>query len=263
MKTESIFIALCSALIFFAGCEKDSSKDPKGTLEIRCFNPLTSNTKSDVKMLKSVFLNPPLVGDTTETIMTGIKLGFGDVWVSQDEVKAGEPDNLEWVRLTQTTNTEIKLFEDYAFPAVEIPAGTYKSIKISLRTVSYRIVQLTSNPSITYEILETNKGGYESCDPNDESWAKTNYFSADGNHNLDNDGVFKLAASGEKVGGFTIESGKKAILTWRFGAGAAETCTNYLIDKNGNREWDCGTDDIDIECPPSIQYMWDFVVDYE
>jgi hypothetical protein len=75
--------------------------------------------------------------------------------------------------------------------------------------------------------------------------------------------VFVLAASGEKVGGFTVQSGKKAMITWRLGAGVTETCTNYLIDKNGNREWDCGVDDIKIECPPSVQYMWDFLVDYE
>lgn len=107
---------------------KKETPSETGFLEIRCFNPLVSTPKSDIKMLKSDFLNPQLVGDTTETIMISMKFGIGDVWVSQDEVKAGEPDNLKWVKLTTTTNTELKLFEDYSFPAVEIPAGTYKSI---------------------------------------------------------------------------------------------------------------------------------------
>lgn len=264
MKPKTMFIALFGALIFLAGCDNDSTEGQKGSLEIRCINPLTSTTKSDMQDLisKSAFVNPPLVGDTTETLMISIKFGFGDVWVSKDEVKAGQPDNLTWVKLTKTTNEEIKLFEEYTFPAVEIPAGTYKSIKISLKNRLYRVVQLTSDPSVVYELLETMGSSYDPCDPTDESWAGTDYFSTDGNHSL-RDGVFQLTAPGEKVGGFTVEPGKKSILTWRLGAGATETCTNYLIDKNGNREWDCGIDDVKIVCPPSIEYMWDFVVDYE
>jgi hypothetical protein len=35
------------------------------------------------------------------------------------------------------------------------------------------------------------------------------------------------------------------------------------MDENGNLEWDCGVDYIDIECPPEVEYMWDFVVEYE
>jgi len=241
---------------------KKETPSETGFLEIRCFNPLVSTPKSDIKMLKSDFLNPQLVGDTTETIMISMKFGIGDVWVSQDEVKAGEPDNLKWVKLTTTTNTELKLFEDYSFPAVEIPAGTYKSIKITFRNILYRIVELSSDSSVKYELLETMGSTFDPCDSNDESWTQANYFSTDGNHRLENE-VFVLAASGEKVGGFTVQSGKKAMITWRLGAGVTETCTNYLIDKNGNREWDCGVDDIKIECPPSVQYMWDFLVDYE
>jgi len=45
----------------------------------------------------------------------------------------------------------------------------------------------------------------------------------------------------------------------RLGAGATEVCTNNLLDLNKNRKWDCGTDDIQINCPPSVKYMWDFV----
>ncbi len=264
MKTKTIIIALFSALLLFTGCEKDSSETQQGSLEIRCINPITSNIKDNSQILKvkSRLSNSQLVGDTTETIMISMKIGIGDVWVSQDEVKVGEPDNLTWVKLTKKTNTELKLFEDYTFPATEIPVGTYKSIKITLKNNYYRVLQLSSDPTVIYEILETMGSSSDPCDPNDESWARVNYFSTDGNHYLI-DGEFKMAAPGEKVGGFTIQSDKKAILTWRLGAGATETCTNYIIDTNGNREWDCGIDDIDIECPPSVQQMWDFVVEYE
>ncbi len=260
MKTKSIFFALLSALFFFISCEKE----PKGTLEIQCYNPLATNAKSKTQMLntKSKMSNPPLVGDTTETITVSLKLGIGDVWVSKEEVKEGEPDNLKWIKLTKSTNTELKLFEDYVFPAVELPAGTYRSIKITLRNVCYRKCILKSDPTVVYELLETMGSQSDPCNPDDESWARTNYFSTDGNHYLDG-GVFKLAAAGEKIGSFTVESDKKAKLIWRFGAGATDTCTNYLIDVNGNREWDCGIDRIKIECPPSVQYMWDFIVEYE
>lgn len=264
MKKREIVLMLACSLFIFAGCTKDSSDDQNGSVKFRCINPMASGLKSapEMKSSESVWANPSLIGETTETLMVSLKLCIGDVWVSMDEVKAGKPDNLQWHKLTTVTNTQHKLFEDYEFPAVDIPAGTYKSIKITFKNVFYRVAQLATDPNVRYELLETMGGSGDPCNENDDSWAKTNYFSTDGNHYLDG-GVFKLASAGEKVSGFTIEPGKKAILSWRLGAGATETCTNYLIDVNGNREWDCGIDEVEIVCPPSIQYMWDFVVDYE
>lgn len=45
--------------------------------------------------------------------------------------------------------------------------------------------------------------------------------------------------------------------------GADTPCTTYLIDKNFNRKWDCGTDRMDFDCPSDLETMWDFVVEYE
>lgn len=213
--------------------------------------------------MKSEATNPALIGDTTETYMTSIKFYIGDVWISQDEVKAGDPDELEWIRLTSYTNTENKLFEDYSFSAVEIPAGTYQSIKITFRNVFYRYTQLISDPTITYELLETMGSWTDPCNENDTTWARTNYFGSDGNHIMNDGDVFELVSEGEKLGGFSIEPSKTAVVSWRLGAGATEPCVNYLIDENGNRQWDCGIDYIEDECPPEMEYMWDFVVEYK
>ncbi len=265
MKTMKLIGVIIFAAICLIACNKeddDNIQSTKGSLEFKCINPMALNKKS-VSNLKSVLSNPPLVGETTETIMTSMKIIIGDVWVSQGEVKVGEPDDLEWIRLTNATNTELKLFEDYDFPAIEIPAGDYKSIKITLRNIWYRQLKLSSDPTVVYELLGTMGSSTDPCNPDDDSWAKTNYFGSGGNHNLDTNGNFVLASAGEKVNGFKIESGKKAKISWRLGAGTTETCTNYLIDKNGNLEWDCGIDEIQIECPPAVEYMWDFVVEYE
>ncbi len=187
----------------------------------------------------------------------------GDVWVSTGEVKAGQANDMEWIRLTNVTNTDQKLFEDYSFSKIELPAGTYKSIKLTFRNVFYRYAQLVSNPEISYELLETMGSWTSPCDENDTTWARTNYFGFDGNHILNDNGTFELVSEGEKLGGFTIEAGKTAIVSWRLGAGATQPCITYLIDENNNLEWDCGVDRMEFECPPEVEYMWDFVVEYK
>jgi hypothetical protein len=253
-------------LVFASSCNKDDEDDnvpsTNGLIEFKCINPVASNLKS-VSNTKSVLSNPALTGDTTETYFTSMNFTIGDVWVSQGEVKAGETDNFEWIRLTNTTNTDSKLFEDYIFPTKEIPVGNYKSIKITFRNIFYRHVHLISDPSIKYELLETMGSWTTPCDPADTSWATINYFGPDGNHKLNSSNVFELVSQGEKIGGFNIEADKKANISWRLYAGVTTPCTNYLIDENSNLQWDCGVDRIEEECPPELEYMWDFVVEYE
>ena len=264
MKTKALIYVFFTALILSIGCSKDDENDNEttGYLQFKTLNPISSSMKS-VGILKSTESNPALVGDTTETILTSLNFCIGDVWVSQGEVKAGNPDNLEWIRLTDVTNHELKLFENYLFAAKELPAGTYKSIKITLKNIWYRHVELVSDPAVKYELLETMGSSFDPCDENDTSWVKPNYFSDDGNHNLNDSGVFEVVSAGEKIGGFTIESGKTAIVSWRLFGGVTEPIINYLFDLNGNLEWDCGIDDIEEVDPPELEYMWDFLVEYE
>lgn len=67
--------------------------------------------------------------------------------------------------------------------------------------------------------------------------------------------------AGEKVGGFTLKKGGTVNLVWRMGAGVTDVCTTIIVDNNGNRRWDCGVDEMNFECPPSVKYMWDFIVE--
>ncbi|MGF7140541.1 hypothetical protein [Roseimarinus sediminis] len=248
---------LTAGVLALSACSKD--QDATSSMLFKTENPM-AQAKSFSTVL---FENPSLRGDTTVTLMTSFKLGIGDVWVSQDEVKAGAADDLDWIKLTTSTNNEIKLFEDYSFPAVSLPVGQYRSIKMSLRNICYRHVVLADDPDVKYELLETMGSSTDPCDENDQSWANTNYFSTAGNHILNDENRFELVAPGEKLSGFTIEEEKTAIVTWRLGAGETSPCTNYLYDVNKNGQWDCGIDQMDIECPPTAQYMWDFVVTYD
>jgi hypothetical protein len=269
MKPKLIVNILVCTFFLFAGCNDDSVTEPvnedetqTGTLQFKTLNPMAGLLKSELDQ-NSVTSNPPLTGPTTITETTSLLLGIGDVWVSQEEVKVGEPDDLEWIKLTGTTNTELKLFEDYSFAAVDVPEGTYKSIKIIFRNVFYRYAKLVSDPSVTYELLET-MGSYSApCDENDLAWARTNYFGPDGNHGLDGNNLFEMVSEVEKIGGFTLEAGQTAVLSWRLWAGATEPCTTFLIDENDNLQWDCGVDRMDFDCPPDVEYMWDFVIEYE
>ncbi|MDD3281235.1 MAG: hypothetical protein PHC83_06665 [Bacteroidales bacterium] len=261
MKNLIVICTFLIGLIIAFSCNKENNpSEENGIIEFKCINPFSTNSKSNSKL---IFSNPLLTGDTTKTIMTSLKFAIGDVWVSRGEVKVGEPDTLEWIKLTSVTNTSHKLFEDYSFPSKEIPAGDYKSIKTTFRNIWYRQVKLFSDTTVAYELLETMGSSSNPCDSNDTSWAKTNYFGPGGNHILADNGKFQLASEGEKVNGFKIESGKKTKISWRLGAGVTEPCINYLLDLNGNRIWDCGIDDLYDECPPNMQYMWDFVVEYD
>lgn len=261
MKYFSRFIAISLlATVLFSSCKKDDDKDTSnqtGTVEFKTINPVA-------ELVGGLKNNPALTGDTTVTHLSSLKIGIGDVWVSKGEVKAGQPDNLEWIRLTSVTNTDLKLFEDYQFSPVELPVGTYKSVKITFRNIFYRKAVLASDKSVQYELLETMGSSTDACDENDTTWARVNYFSTDGNHSINaSTGLFELASEGEKVGGFTIEANKKASLIWRLGAGVEGYCTEYLIDVNGNGVWDCGIDQRIDECPAEMEYMWDFYVEYD
>ena len=81
-----------------------------------------------------------------------------------------------------------------------------------------------------------------------------------GNHQLNSNGNFELAAPGEKIGGFSVKAYKKISLSWRLFAGVTDPCVNYLIDQNNNLEWDCGIDRVEEECPTELEFMGDFVV---
>lgn len=245
------------AILVFAGCQKD--QQGAGSLDIKCFNPMATSTKSTPTQLKSTLANPALEGEITETVMTSLKLGIVEMWASQDEVKAGEPDNLKWVKLMVNPDAGLKLFEEITIPESELPAGEYKSLKIVFRNNFFRYCRAASDPAKIYEILETMGSYSDPCDPNDLSLARPSFFSTGGSFSLDDD-KFKLSSEGEKVAGFTIEEGKKSTLTWRLGAGTEAVCINYLVDRNANLQWDCGTDKVEIECPPEVKYMWDFVV---
>lgn len=264
MRSISIVpIMLCSLMILTSCDIGNNDNDIKnGVIQFQTLNSISSVNKS-TGLVTVLGANPALTGSTTETLTTSFILTIGDVWVSQQEVKAGNSDHLDWVRLTAVTNKEPKLFEDYTFSAMEIPEGTYKSIKITFRNVFYRYAQLVSDPMVKYELLETMGSWTDACDVNDTTWAKTNYFGTDGNHLVNDLGVFELVAPGEKIDGFSIEAGKTALVGWRLGAGVTTPCTTYLIDENENLTWDCGIDRMDFVCPPDAIYMWDFVIEYQ
>lgn len=258
MKTNSILSILLCTLILVAGCKKDTDGDKKtGLLKFKMISPTSTEIKEIgyTKSTSSTTSNPPLVGDVTVTILKNINACVGDIWVSEGIVTEGRADNLRWIRLTDVTNTKLLFFEDYSFAPKNVPVGTYRSIKISLRNIFYWVTELKSNPTIKYELLQTMGSSLAPCNVDDQSWV-IDYFSEDGNHYLIN-GVFKLVAPDEKIAGFTIEAGKTATVSWRW---LMRGCTFNLLDLNKNRVFDCGVDDIDMVCPG---YMSDFIVGYE
>lgn len=264
MRIIKLFcVAICVCLFFFLSCKNDDNNSgDKGILRFKTSNPLFPDGSNGFARLMSVVNNPALTGDTTATLSTEFMICFVDIWVSTGVVKAGVKDTLEWIKLTSVSNYDHKFFHAYTFPDVELPAGEYKSIKVQLKNIFWRYCQLVDDPTVAYELLETMGSWTDTCDVTDTT-TRYNFFGPAGNYFRDINDEYVLASDGEKVAGFVIEPNKTAIITWRLGAGATEPCTTYLIDENGNREWDCGIDRMHFVCPPGVEYMWDFVVDYE
>ena len=96
MKQKLLFCSLLFVVIILAGCSEDSVVEPEestGSLEFNTLNPWSSGQQSSL-LLPSMIANPPLIGDTTITETTSLKLCIGDVWVSQEEAEEGQTDNL-------------------------------------------------------------------------------------------------------------------------------------------------------------------------
>jgi hypothetical protein len=256
MKTSLILIF--AGLIIFNSC--DSSIE-KGSVQISIKNPVLENYSAFVKKSGFKISNPPLAGDTTITLIESLKICIGDIWISKDEISPGTIDNLNWVKLTTHTNFDLKLFEEYQFDPVMIESGTYKSIKISSKNLFYRHCVVQNNPSVVYDIPETQSNDLSPCIISDSTWAQPIYISLTGNYTLLS-GTFQLISAAQKINGFKVNPGEVTGFYWSFGDESTIPCTMKIFDKNSNRIWECGTDKKSIECSENIFEIFKFEFTY-
>lgn len=256
MKTTlNLLVCFFLSGLLLTSCGKDDNKT--GKLVFKAVKEMpgiksVSSTKFDKEKIKKG-------GIVMHTV--NLKLTVTEIWVSQEEVVVGMPDNLTWYPIG--TNNELKYFDEYEFTVNDLPAGNYKSIKMVFKNIWYRVAVLQSDTGVVMELRE-NMG---TSDCTYDGTIPANYFSTGGNHRINENGKFYLTSSGEKVGGFEIQEKKIAKVFWKLGGTSnipITACTFEWIDNNNNGQWDCGIDQTDnFDCPPGVDVMWGFIVQYE
>jgi hypothetical protein len=256
MKTKTTLLLLLPILFILAGCSKED-KEKTGKLVFKTIKEMPGEKALAV----APFLkNNVSVSDVYLMRTINMRGTITEIHVSQGEVKAGNANNLTWYKIGE--NDELKYFDEYTFELDNLPVGVYQSIQMGLKNIWYRIAIHHSDPDNVVEMKETM--GNNNCDDNET--IIMDYFSNDGNHIIEN-GLFKLVSSGEKVGGFEILEGKVTTVYLKLG-GASDVpisaCTFEWLDNNSNGIWDCGIDRADnFECPPEVDVMFGFIVEYE
>lgn len=258
------YAIIFTASLLFISCSKDDSvtENQSGTLVLKAVKTLSA-IKSIHSSSNATVTNQNANVYQMHTL--DFKFNIAEIWVSQDEFNVGGEDNLKWYKIGE--NNQMKLFGDYSFTAENLPVGVYRSIKIKLKTLFYRIAAYKSDRTKVIEMLERNGDWNGSCtDFND--FAPINYFNSKGNHQLVS-GKFKVVAEGEKLTGFEIKPSKITNLYWKLGDEREfdpYACYFDWIDENNNGIWDCGIDRQDnyqCDVTPPYETMWIFIPKYQ
>lgn len=251
MKKNGRFILVgLFILAFFNGCNKSDSNE-SGTLVFKGVKslPLIKSSSSWSKNLKA--------GSNTHLMHTvNLKLFVAELWVSQELVASGIPDDFKWYKIGG--NNELKLVEEFLFTSNDLPVGEYKSIKIVFKNTIKRIAVYQSDINKTVEM----QGSLNEANCGDETNI-IQYFSKKGNHSLGSDGKFHLDSGGESVRGFKVKQNEITTVYWKLGGPNSQLtdCTFEWVDVNSNNAWDCGVDNLDNFNCTTEGPMWTFGVD--
>jgi hypothetical protein len=235
-KTISCFYLFLAVFIMISGCKKkDDGVDntpSTGNLQVH-FSWYTAKGGDKA--------------DTNSCDIVDIKNTLLSIAVSTQDITVGKADDLAWTTVYTASSPEY--FTDRTAPVVNLPTGTYKSIKIVQKNTV--IWQCTFN-SGTYEFESYNNTNYG---PDDEIPA--NYFYNGGSYYLDTIGHFQYG-NAESVGSFQIESNKTTSLNWRMNLIHLD-----WIDVDSNGVWTSGVDKLDNwQTASGITTMFDFIVNY-
>lgn len=191
-----------------------------------------------------------------------------DIWVSQDTLVHGGADNQKWYRIYE--GNELQSWAGLKGPEVQLPAGTYRSIKIVFNNVFYRKACFADDTTKVWLMKETMGSWTDACDDT-LAIAPTDYIDRKGLCYMNTQGKLILTQPNEKFGSFEIRHGKMTNLYWKLGDERnISPCLFWFdwFDENGNGVWDCGTDRMDnFDQSPSIQppveSMFTFIAEYE
>lgn len=235
--TKLIFLFLFSAIFLFSACKKDDDDNDDNT------NP-TGNLNVQFSWYSSKGGDK---SDTNYCDIVDIKNTVLSIGVSTETIDTGQADDMTWT--TIYTASSPLYFTERTAPVVNLPVGTYKSIKIVQKnTVIWKCI----HDSDTYEFESYNNTAY-----NPDDVIPANYFYNGGGYYTDSLGHFQYG-NAESVGSFDITENGTTNLNWRINL----IHLNW-IDVDSNGVWTTGIDNLDNwETPPGITTMFDFIVTY-
>jgi hypothetical protein len=267
-KSKHLFLLAFLFVVVVVGCKKDNDNNddntPTPTTGTLIFQGTDHVPTKMISPYLKLLTHNLKVADTIKMITLNYMVNATEIWVSKTKVEAGQPDTMTWYKIGD--NDTLRYVEDYAFAPVTLPSGEYKSIKILLKNICYRLAAYMQDTSQVI-LMKESMGSY--ADPCDyDGLVPTNYFSADGNHNLDTiSNTFVLVSPGEHINGFTINPGGTTRIYWKLGGeGDYDPYQGHFdwFDENNNGAWDCGVDGMDnFVVPPGMTCMWGFIVEYD
>lgn len=249
----SSFVLFLAVLALLNSCNKENDKET-GTIEF-----IGVSAGNSISMAQSKSLLDPETSTQTHTMHTlDLHVNISEIWVSQEQVIAGETDNYTWYRIGEGQN-ELKSLGAYHFVSDHLPVGTYKSVKIAFVNQVNRIAVYYNNQQKEVEMkasLKENKCG--------NSEIVYNYFSMKGSMESQGSGTkLSMMDSGETVRGFKVKANEVSKLYFKMGWDNYQLtdCAFSWDDQNNNGSFECDVDFVyDFDCIEKGP-MWSLSVD--
>ena len=254
MKKRSMAVIMVMIIIitFILSCSEKTTgpvvTDPEvniGTLEFRMtvWNTYQEGKSTNPYSKQTNFKEDPPVNTCEIIDIRNILYRFQ---VADGEIVAGEPDNLEWITIYESSEELLNSEKDFV---IDLPPGSYRALKLLQSNLMYWVVTYEDN---VYELPSLNNSDLE---PDAQI---QNIFGEDGLYELDDEANFYLYHDGEKLGTFDIIAGKTTKVTLRMNLKTLD-----WIDHDGDGVWSDGDSLNNWTTPEGIETMADFIVVYE
>lgn len=251
MEQKIINLLPIILVLIVLSCNKKEENDT-GTLVFQGVKTIPVQKSGHVSLDKSSITEPI----RHAMYVANLKYNIADIWIAQDLISdLTFNDGIKWYRIGK--GNEQKLIEELKFSVDGLPVGTYRSIKINIKT-NYTLIAVYQTDISS--IVEMPSSFYGECSGDESMISK--YFSTNGQYSLAY-GNFYCVSSGESIREFKVKPNETTIVYWKQGGMDSKTtdCSFDWIDTNGNSIWDCGIDSVSNVTHTITQPMWTFFVD--
>ena len=225
----------CSCLLLFISCGGNGTgtDDGNGVLQL----DIIYGNSSTADVIKDRQITCKII-DLRSIIYS--------IAVSTGRVAPGITNDLSWK--TIYTNSQETLLSRIAFPPTELSCGQYKSFMISMRNGVYWRCVTPAGDTVDLRDQNSQDSAFDALSP-------TNFFSDTGLCYIDQQNMFFLQTTNEKLGGFEISKNDTTVLTLRFNFNTLD-----WFDNDNSSTWTPGDSLDNWTGIPGTTTMMDFIV---